>query len=64
MVIAKKKKRTPPPNLVAGIYNRFQAKAALITAKNFDTFESALKRIDYLEINHLLHQLSQIKGIR
>ena len=50
--------------MVADIYNRFQAKAAEISAKNLDIFESALKRIDYLEINHLLHQLSQIKGLR
>lgn len=47
--------------LVNDIYARFQAKAAEISAKNLATFEEAFKKIDYLEINYILHQLSQLK---
>ncbi len=68
MAVAKNKKYKPATaqhvKFVNDIYNRFQAKAAEITAKNLATFESAFKKIDYLEINHILHQLSQIKGLR
>ena len=59
----KRVKKSPPPGLVQNIYARFQAKAAEISAKNLATFESAFKKIDYLEISRILYQLSQFKGL-
>lgn len=68
MVMAKNRKSKPATaryvKLVNDIYVRFENKASEIGAKNVQAFESAFKKLDYLEINQLLHYLSQLKIAR
>lgn len=39
------------------IYKDFHLKVSEIGTKNFQIFESTIKKIDYLEIAHLLQQI-------